>query len=422
MHPATPNRTLKGLLNTADAGLRSPANLTAAAIRGALTLAVLFALLLIAARPSQAQTETVLYNFTGGSDGAYPEFNLTSDGKGNFFGTTPNGGLGYGVVFELSPNGGGGWNETVLYSFSGGADGAYPESYVMLDGEGNLYATTESGGAYQWGTVFELSPVGASWTETVLHNFSGVDGDCGQPTAGLIMDKAGNLFGETSDCKGGLKGTVFELSRAGGWTETVIYSGLDNAYFHGLTMDAAGNIFGTSEGTVFELSPNGAGGWDATRIFRGAHRANGVPALDLAGNVYGTTWRGGANSVGMVYKLSLGKKGWTEKTLYSFKGGSDGSYPYAGVVLDAAGNIYGTTGYGGQSGYGSVFELVAPVGKGSYQEKVLWSFNGTDGELPDGSVILDDAGNLYGTTQVGGSTWQGGGGTSGYGVVFEVTR
>jgi uncharacterized repeat protein (TIGR03803 family) len=388
-----------------------------------LFLCLTAALPLIAARAAHAQTENVLYTFTGGSDGFSPFAGLTSEG-GNFYGTTQYGGLagfysGNGTVFELSPNGGGGWNETVLYSFCSAlncADGNNPYSTLIFDKGGNLYGTTWIGGASNSGVVFELSPAGGSWTETVLYSFAG--GLNANPASGLIADTAGNLFGTLT----GGSGTVFELSPSGSkWTEQVIYAP-NNIGYTGLTMDAAGNIFGTAGETVFELSPNGSGGWNPTVIhtFTGAPKdgssPNGTPVLDKAGNIYGTTQTGGAKGYGTVYKLTPVTKGkkkgtWTEKILYSFKGGKkkDGGNPWAGVVLDAAGNIYGTT----LLGNGTVFELVAPVGKGVYTEKILWSFNGTNGTGPYDSPILDTAGNLYGTTA--------GGGVYGSGVVFEVT-
>jgi uncharacterized repeat protein (TIGR03803 family) len=190
-------------------------------------------------------------------------------------------------------------------------------------------------------------------------------------------------------------------------------------------MDAAGNIFGASTSTVFELSPNGNGGWNPTVIhtFAGAPKdgygAAGVPVLDHAGNLYGATYSGGTKNYGTVYKLSPITKGkkkgqWNEKILHSFRSSKDGANPSAGVVLDAAGNIYGTTYYGGKSGVGTVFELMAPAGTDKYyKEKVLWTFNGTDGMLPYSPPILDSAGNLYGTANEGGSY--------NAGVVFEVT-
>jgi len=431
MYSAVTESVTKGRLNISDLGPRFGSTKPAtAAMRGALTLIVLSALILMAARPAQAQTETVLYNFTRGSDGGNPQSSLTSDGAGNFYGTTYYGGLacgespyGCGTVFELSPNGSGGWNETVLYAFCSApncADGANPEfSSLIFDSLGNLYGTALLGGANGYGVVFELSPAGANWTESVLYSFAN-DGDGAYPAAGLIMDKAGNLYGTTEDGPHGTGNTVFEVSPSGGgWTEQTIYSGGFGSYA-GLAMDAAGNLFGVTYSTVFELSPNGGGGWNPAVIhtFTGSPKdgtyAYGTLVLDKSGNLYGTTYFGGAKNYGTVYELSPRKKGkWTEKILHSFKSGKDGANPFAGIVFDSAGNIYGTTQGGGKFSAGTVFELVAPVGKGSYKEKVLWSFNGTDGNFPDGSPILDSAGNLYGTTDIGGS--------NGDGVVFEVT-
>jgi uncharacterized repeat protein (TIGR03803 family) len=397
--------------------------LAAAAIRGALTLAVLFALLLIAARPAHAQTETVLYNFTGGSDGGTPQSRLTFDAAGNLYGTTYGGGLGYGTVFELSPNGNGGWNETVLYSFTGGADGANPMySYVVFDSAGNLYGTARNGGANGLGVVFELSPVGTSWTETVVYSFAG-GWDGAYPWDGLIMDPAGNLYGTNPISVG--YGAVFELSPSGGWTKQGIYfPGSGTASPMGLTMDAAGNIFGITnsqfyDSTVFELSPNGNGGWNPTVIY--TFRANGTGqypngedpfgtlVLDQAGNIYGTTLEGGAYNEGTVYLLSWYGY-WYQEVLHSFAacGPKDGCGPWGGVVRDPAGDIYGTTSGGGSGPHGTVFELV--YGR---KEKILWNFHGTDGAFPRASLILDSAGNLYGTASEGG--------LHNAGVVFKMT-
>ncbi len=380
-----------------------------------------------------AQTETVLYDFcsqTNCTDGEYPIARLTAEG-GNFYGTTPSGGLwGYGTVFELSPNGIGGWNETVLHSFTGKLDGKYPQSYVMFDSAGNLYTTAQGGGANGYGTVFEMSPMDGKWTETVLYSFCPDAGciDGAHPVSGVSFDAAGNLYSVTSAGGAHGMGVAYELSPAGdGWKEQVIYSFFSHdgcsAGYAGLTIDTTGNIFGIGCETVFELSPSGSGGWNSTAIYnfpgypRDGANPQGTPVLDQAGNLYGTTLSGGANNKGTVYKLTQGKNGWTETRLYSFKGSAkDGNHPFAGIVFDVAGNIYGTTsvGGGGKVGYGTVYELEAPVGKGQYKERVLWSFNGTDGDWPSyGSLILDSTGNLYGVTPYGG--------LSGTGSIFELT-
>jgi len=392
------------------------------AIRGSLALAVISALLL-AVSVAQAQTAKVLYNFKGGSsDGANPESSLTPDGAGNLFGTTYYGGLGYGTVFELSPNGQGGWSEAVLYRFCSAqncTDGSRPNyAHVIIDGAGNLYGTTFQGGANGSGVVFKLTPAVNNWTETVVYSFCSAQ-DCADgryPTNGLIADAAGNLYGA------GDNGT-FELSPSGGdWVERVIYgySDLSNGAA-GLTMDAGGNIFGivytytpTKEvSKVFKLAPDGKGGWTPAVLKKlGGTAVNGTLAIDGAGNLYGTTGGSDKND-GTVYKLIPGQNGkWMKKTLHTFKGGADGDSPWAGVVLDAAGNIYGTTLYGGQGGYGVVFEL-SPARHSRYSERVLWNFNLTNGAASVASLVLDGAGNLYGTTT--------GGGSNGWGVVFEVT-
>jgi len=328
-------------------------------------------------------------------------------------------------VFEISPNGASGWNETVLYRFTGGVDGANPLGPVTFDSAGNLCGTTISGGAYNQGTVFELTPTRSGWKETVLHSF-GSDRDGVNPSDNLVMDAAGNLYGTTLH-------EVFELSPSdGNWILSVIYYP-DKDVFSGLTIDAAGNIFGTSIATVFELSPNGKGGWHRHVIhtFTGGPTdgsyAVGAPALDRAGNLYGATAGGGLGSGegdGTVYELSPGANGtWTEKILYFFKGGNDARTPsMGGVVLDAAGNICGTSNSGGRHGDGAVFKLTAPTDKGSYREKVLWNFNGANGRFAEGGVILDSAGNLYGTTASGGNVKDCSAiNPAGCGVVFRLT-
>jgi uncharacterized repeat protein (TIGR03803 family) len=378
---------------------------------------------------AQARYKT-LYRFTNTGNG--PFAGLVADLQGNLYGTTAYGGTqNVGTVFELAPNGHGGWNHTMLHSFNG-SDGGWPEARLIFDATGNLYGTTFLGGAHKAGTVFELAPDGhGGWTETVLHsfNFSCVDG-C-EPTAGLIFDAAGNLYGTTFE--GGDSnthtGTVFELSPDGHgvWTETVLHSfgnGTDGALpVGGLIFDAAGNLYGTTEiggasqaGTVFELAPDGHGGWTGTVL----HSFNGTDGygpqatliFDAAGNLYGTTQYGGDSRAGTVFELTPdGHGGWKETVLHSFNR-KDGREPVAGLIFDAAGNLYGTTRGGGANGYGRVFEL-APNGQGGWTETVLHTFKDQPGAVPLGTLIFGTQGHLYGTTE--GDllkTW---------GSVFEIT-
>jgi uncharacterized repeat protein (TIGR03803 family) len=394
--------------------------------------------------PARA-AETVLFGFCAQgncSDGSYPEAGLIMDTAGNLYGTTDAGGAnGQGTVFKLAPGG----TETVLYSFceqSNCADGQYPSAGVIMDAEGNLYGTTFNGGAYSQGTVFKLPPGG---TETVLYSFC-QQSDCtdgANPFGGLIMDAQGNLYGTTraGGGNGGANGggTIFKLAPNG--TETVLYSFCaqsnctDGATpFAGLIMDAQGNLYGTTElggthgnGTVFKVPHGGTetvlySFCAQTDCTDGGNPVAGL-ILDTAGNLYGTTEAGGANGFGTVFKVTPGG---TETVLYSFCAQSsqsysctDGESPQAGLILDAAGNLYGTTRAGGASGGGAVFKL-APGGT----ETVLYSFcaqsNCTDGDYPIASLIMNAAGNLYGTTRTGGNGTTGYGMNPGWGTVFEV--
>jgi hypothetical protein len=272
-----------------------------------------------------------------------------------------------------------------------------------------MYGTTWAGGAHNYGVVWKLSPSKAHWKETVLGNFRK-----GHGVSGLVMDSSGNLYACTYN--GPRASSVFELSPSQGhWTGKIIYN-MDETYA-GLAIDTAGNLFGSTLSTVFELSPNGSGGWNGSIIYNFEANEDGefeIPTLDSAGNVYGTSESGGQLDYGAVWKLTPSSKNtWTEEILYSFNGSQqDGSFPYAGIVLDAAGNIYGTTLAGGIDQRGAVFELVS-VGADQYQETLLWGFNITDGATPYAGLILDSSGNLYGTSAFGGS--------DSVGVVFELT-
>jgi uncharacterized repeat protein (TIGR03803 family) len=288
---------------------------------------------------------------------------------------------------------------------------------------------------------FELSPepvsgcssganTGNGWCETVLHSF-GIDGDGIYPTNGLVIDQQGNLYGNAlshAHYQGRVNchGLVYELSYVStdGWSYQPIYSApieLDSLNNVGLAIDGAGNLYGSAGRDVFELSPNGMGGWTGTIIHHFRIFPVGFLVVNSAGNVYGTTYFGGTGSCsggcGTVWELTLEAGKWTASVLYSFQGGSaDGSSPYAGVVFDSSGNIYGTTSSGGTDGLGTVYELA--FNGTSYQEKILWNFNGTDGFNPLDSLILV-GGNLYGTTEYGGPSYSST--TLGSGVVFELT-
>jgi uncharacterized repeat protein (TIGR03803 family) len=369
----------------------------------------------------------LLYTFCseGGvncTDGLEPQSALVQDSAGNLYGTTTLGGAnGAGTVFEVDTAG----NETVLYSFCsqpGCLDGELPYSTLVMDSAGNLYGTTSGGGAHGfYGTVFELDGAGQ---ETVLYSFCSV-GNCvdgAVPQAGLIFDAEGNLYGTTS--KGGAysysNGTVFELNAAG--QETVLYSFCPvvgcadgSEPYSGLVRDSMGNLYGTTSqggkenvGTVFKIDPAGQETvlWSFCSEMDCADGMYVYAGLieDAEGNLYGTTKQGGAHDWGVVFELNAAGE---ETVLYSFCALAkckDGYYPWTGVVQDSAGNLYGTTTYGGKHGAGAVFK-VTKAGK----ETVLYSFcTIVDGKLClDGgdpnALMLDAEGSLYGTTVYNGA-------------------
>jgi uncharacterized repeat protein (TIGR03803 family) len=351
---------------------------------------------------------TVLYTFTGGADGGYSYAGLIQDPQGNLYGTTSGGGAdGSGVVFKLDRRG----NETVLYSFTGNADGGYPYASVIQDWVGNLYGTTSGGGAAGAGVVFKLDRRGQ---ETVLYSFTG-GADGGYPYAGVIEDWAGNLYGTTSGGGSAGAGVTFKVDQRG--NETVLHSftnGADGGYplLAGLIMDFAGNLYGDTPyggtigaGVLFKIDPAGH-----QTVMYSFPVTDGIDPLsgviqDSTGNLYGTTTGGGPANAGVVYKLDATGR---ETLLYSFTGGTDGANPQAGLIQDSAGYFYGTTESGGAAGAGVVFKL-----DGMGHETVLYSFTGgTDGAYPLAGLIQDSAGNFYGTTV--------GGGSGGKGVVFKL--
>jgi uncharacterized repeat protein (TIGR03803 family) len=306
-------------------------------------------------------TERILHSFKGGADGAYPLANLIFDSSGNLYGTTYAGGRNAdGTLFQLAPKAAGVWTEKVLHSFGNGQDGEHPDAGLVLDATGNFYGTTYEGGANGFGTVFELTPKArGKWAEQVLHSFSGKDG--ASPYASLIIDTAGNLYGTTSSGGADGVGTVFELTpEAGGkWAEKVLHSfnGKDGENpSASLIFDASGNLYGPTEDSIFELMPKTGGGWTEKMLYNFGSTAELI--FDGSGKLYGTTYVGGTTGYGTLFELSHKADGkWTHLVLYSFIGGVDGANPFAGLVLDASGNMYGTTYYGGGANQGTVFEF-----------------------------------------------------------------
>jgi uncharacterized repeat protein (TIGR03803 family) len=388
-----------------------------------------------------ANAEKVLYRFTGGSDGGDPASQLIFDSSGNAYGTTVVGGsFTFGTVFKLTPHANGKWTETVLHNFQGGADGKYPYGGVTMDAKGNLYGTTVSGGTGGTcsgdgcGIIYKLTRSGNSWTESLLYSFTG-GADGAGPGGGVVFDKQGNLYGTTPDAgdvNGCGCGVVYQLAptRGGGWKQKVIHTftgGNDGSTgsLGLLVIDKAGNIYGVAElggahgaGTAFKLSLV-SGKWKMSMLdeFKGTPHAGspyGGLISDAAGSLYGTTYYGGANGLGSVFKLTLGSTGkWSESVLYSFRAGTDGNSPTSTLVFDAHGNLYGTTSAGGDAnGDGTVFKLT-PTSGGKWKESVVHRFkNNPDGSQPYYGMTLDKAGNLYGTTAIGGV---------GSGVIFELT-
>ncbi|MGA2370763.1 MAG: choice-of-anchor tandem repeat GloVer-containing protein [Candidatus Korobacteraceae bacterium] len=352
-------------------------------------LSVVLLLAVVFAGPwSQAQTNISVHYFRNTPDGWQPWGGLAMDRAGNLYGTTQYGGTsGYGLVFKLSKKGSN-WLITPLYSFPNpahGNDGAVPMARLTIGPDGSLYGTTSAGGT-GWGTVFNLKPPAqfcrsflCPWTETVLYRFSG-GGDGGEPESPVAFDPAGNIYGTTVYGGSANDGVVFELTRSGSaWTEIVLHS--------------------------FTGSPDGAA------------PASGV-TFDAAGNVYGTATSGGASDDGIVYRLTRSGSGWTEDSLHAFDYNNDGAAPFGGVIFDNSGNLYGTTAYS-SSGYGTVFELT-PSG-GGWNYLLLYQLTGESSVTgPLGPLVMDAAGNLYGTTVEGGDVY----GVSceyGCGTVFELS-
>jgi uncharacterized repeat protein (TIGR03803 family) len=389
-----------------------------------LAIALTFTPVAFLATHVSAQTESVIYSFKGATDGAGPYGGLIADQDGNLYGTTSEGGgaylYGYGTVFELSPSAGG-WTETVIHSFHE-SDGCYPQKGLVMDAQGNLYGTAYCGGSHGSGVVFELQRLaGGQWNEITLHDFY-FDGmshfDGSNPSSTLIFDSEGNLYGTTEF--GGIGRCVnLEDTR----TRSPKY------------------IPPSGCGTVFELSPNSDGTWTETLlyIFKG-DTDGGLPltglTFDSAGNLYGTATNGGSYEsglcgsfydlgAGVVFSLSRGADGaWTENVLYTFNG-SDGGVPTGTLIFDHAGNLYGTTaGCGGWYFHNSTAFELSPSSGGTWTRNTIHGFGAGTGDptpngySPWGGMTFDSAGNLYGTTYYSAD----GRGFGPGGVVFKLTE
>jgi len=391
---------------------------------------------------ASAQGFTVLYTFSGGADGGYPQYGrLVADDSGNLYGTVPFGGdvqcpivtypgPGCGVVFKLDRAG----KETVLYTFTGGADGGQPWGGLIRGPSGNIYGTTVFGGDLGSGVIFKLD---LSAHQTVLHSFGGSDG--ANPSGDLLQDNSGTLYGTTitggrmKECRGAGCGVIFKQSLSGEFEVLHLFSGLANPT-HRLTLDRAGNLFGATEngglancdnyeaaeavvtnvpgcGGVFRLGPGG----NYTQLYLFGASPDGSdsrsPVIqDQEGNIYGTTFYGGEFSNGTVFKIAPGG---VETVLYSFQGSPDGANPWGGLAMDRAGNLYGMANHGGGACWcGTVFKLDS---QGNYS--VLHTFDYSDGAWPESSLLLHN-GALYGMTSNGGTLSNG---SSGTGTVFRIS-
>jgi hypothetical protein len=385
--------------------------------------------------------ESVILHFDN-ANGAYPSAPLVADAKGNLYGAAANGGhgcptYGCGLIFELSPTAGGGWSQTVLYAFNGTpTDGRNPSS-LTFGPKGDLYGFV-GGGANSNGAIFELAKgTNGAWTESLIYSFPTQDGDNqGSP---IVFDGKGNIFGTIRFGGEQENGAVYELTPQsnGSYTGNLIYQFTDTSGdgeypFGGVVLDAKGNVYGTTDfggefnnyGTVWELMPNGSGGWTESVIYDFTGKNDGAfPAapltIDASGNLYGTTTFAGANSIGTAFELSPNGAAWNFSLLYSFGNNPGDGYQASKLIFDAKGNLYGATQGGGDGcnapGCGVVFQLMPQ--SGVWKETILHQFESADdGSQSLGGVLIDNAGDrLFGMTQYGGGRY-------GYGTVFLIER
>lgn len=401
-------------------------------------LPTLFAAVALGVAANANAQMTALHSFgSSATDGIEPYAGVTFDEFGNLYGTTIEGGTdGLGAVFELSPQLGGGWSEQVLYSFGGTNGNGFLSNGVILDSSGNLYGIASFGGSHGYGLVYELArAANGTWNQHILHNFNN-NGDGRNPFGNLVFDASGNLYGSTvgGGTYGG--GTVFELERknGGSWAEKILHSfnfnGKDGTLpAASLIFDSAGNLYGTasngglrSSGAVFELIHEAAGSWKE-KILYAFHRnttdgrePSSSLVFDASGNLYSTTREGGVDGFGTVFELiPQANGGWSESVIHSFdQNGTDGATPLGGLIFDDAGNIYGTTLLGGPYNGGTVYELTNS--SAGWTESILFSLSDSNGQpaFPGAGLVFGADGNLYGTTT-------GGGIYSSEGTVFALT-
>ena len=371
----------------------------------------------------------VIYSLAGEDDGEYTDTDLVIDSAGNLYGTSVLGGdFGGGTVFQLAPSGNG-WTHTVLYSFTGGADGGEPYKGVTLDSEGNLYGTAVTGGGGfcegGCGVAYKLTHVGGTWTQSVIHTFTGGNDGSG-PGAGLTLNKHGDVYGMTPTGGAYGLGVIFRLhlQNSGVWSLKVLHAftgGDDGAtgsagrliLRRGILYGAATVGGANGQGTIFSLK-HVPGEWQFKTLysFKGQPDAGfpyGGLTFDQAGNIYGTTYYDGANDFGSVYQLSPQPDGsWSERVLYSFKGGKDGLGSISNLVFGKNGALYGTTSEGGAGcSCGTIFKLTSD-GQGNWKETPAYRFMGApDPAFAYNGMVADSAGNLYGATVHGGANNEG---------------
>ena len=408
-----------------------------------LAVALVCALTAILTQPTPAQTFAVLHTFTGGFDGYGPLGGVSIDQEGNLYGTTigSNFGFNYALVYKLA-NKNGAWILSPLYPFTSAQLEPFARPAIAADH--TLYGTTPGGGiscdGAGCGVVYHVAPlptvcqtVNCHWIGTLIYEFSELTGPLSPGGGDLLLDTAGNIYGTTQTDSNTGSGAVYELSRSGGnWTESTLYffsgrGGNGDGWYplSGIIPDSAGNLYGTTSqggggncsggcGTVYQLSFSGSG-WTENIIYRfqggsdGQFPSGGL-VFDQAGNIYGTS-QGGANGGGTVFKLTPSGNNWSFSLLYSLVGIMHQDGPTGSLLLDAAGNLYGISSYNGTNGYGAVFKLTPSNGSWIYTSVHDFT-GGDDGAYPDGGIVMDIHGNLFGAAY--------GGGTQQRGTVWEI--